>query len=135
MPKPAGPRYEINRLLADAIQEEKEHPNNEEAKVRIETLQEVLGILEKSARYGYRPTPTEANERKSTRNTFVNRAFIDASIHRHAHYTQEELAVVADLSLNNVQVAVKLGRTPKGIGHQRRKMRQERSNTTQHSNS
>lgn len=44
----SDPRDRISYLLDEAIEEEKEHPNNEEIKVRIETLQEVLEILDAS---------------------------------------------------------------------------------------
>lgn len=111
MPSKSGPLQEIIYLLETATDP-----------VRIQALTECVEILKKSRRYGYR-SASATNQRKSDRNKRVNREFIDASYHRHSRYTDDELAVIADLSLNAVQVAVKLGRTPKGVGHQRRKMR------------
>ena len=115
MPSKNGPRARVAQLLESATDP-----------IRIATLKEVLAIMDSSRRYGYRPTPTAENRRKTERNTRVNRAFIDASFHRHKPYTTEELELIADERLNCVQIAVKLGRTPKGVSHQRAKLRKQR---------
>lgn len=120
MPAQSGPKFEIQQLLNAST-----HPE------RTKALEEVLAILAKSPRYGYRPATTEQNQRKSQRNVRVNREFIDRSFHRRRWYTEDEMVVVRDLSITHAEAARKLGRTPKGVEHARKKIRKTKVQNNQ----
>lgn len=117
-------REEVEKLLIEA-QKGNAHPE------RIRALQDAMEAVavwqhDHRVRTITETTRKNSNRRRSQKNNAVNREFIPRSPYRRQWYTDSEWEIIATSELTVKEIAAQLGRTPKGIQHARKKLRERK---------